>query len=190
MITVYCPDGHVYEASERSVAMADEHECCYKYVYRTGYSSYLTPKGIAIAEGRCTDQALYNMNNAYSDLGLKRVFGSVAIGVGKRPVFEYGDGKVQTYKELVGLGMMTKESLDCHCWLEDKKGRIYDVATSMFRAIALIADKKYKFDENQVLEGITLKEAAAGGIHYVPFPPQLQAVCEMQANKLSKPFHF
>ncbi len=170
MIQAYNKDGEMIPLMDKMVELAQEHECCDKYAKGVGYKPFLTHCEIMIAEGRPVYQATANMKGPFSRLNLKRVFGNLSIGGCKDQVFFYPPHQDANNK------------LNCHCWLEDKEGEIFDIATSMMEAIALCLDKKFKFDGHEVLlVGYTKRVIAAKGLRYHPFPPEMQVICEMEA---------
>jgi hypothetical protein len=132
---------------------------------------------VVCAEGRCWQQAKFNKEHAYRQLGLKFVVGS--LGMGKTsPFFEFGGeawDKVKTFKK-TAPDMFGRTQWDVHVWLENDAGGIYDVVSWHVIGAAAQRSKVVDFSPGHVIEGLTRDALAARGLVYVAAPELVQRV--------------
>ena len=120
----------------------------------------------------CVPTAVFNQAVAYKNLGLKIVVGSLGLGRGQNPFFEFGgrDCKdVRHFKE--------KKFADLHVWLQDSVGGVYDIFYPQYENIvAYRRGVPTTFRGKTVIEGMSIRELAEKGLHYVPASEMAQNV--------------
>ena len=108
----------------------------------------------------CQINAYINMRNHYKNKSLTLVFGSLGIN----GWFEYGgkNWSVNDFKKKID-----GYSSDCHCWLEDDKGNVYDYLHEEYNNWVLFRTKR-KMKRTGLIEGVSKKDLANDGIEYIP----------------------
>lgn len=149
----------------------------YYFIPKSEYSS----GDIMCFPNSCFSQANFNRENAYNELKLSIVAGSLGIGIGKKPFFEYGDANYKVYNDFAKSpftkldGATGRYQWDAHVWLEDESGYIYDVLTDYVVGFCTdlhgkTIDKVFKCErtgQGRVIEKRTAKELRRLGMHYI-----------------------
>ena len=115
---------------------------------------------------QCAINAFVNQKNHYKALGLKLVIGSLAIN----GWFEFG-GKTWTKDDF--LAKAHGITADCHYWLEDKEGNVYDFLFTDYNDWVKIRTRK-PMKRTGLLEGVSKEALLADAIEYVPAPKDAQ----------------
>lgn len=149
--------------------------------------------------GHCVHQAWFNQEHAYKEKGLRVVFGSLGLGSGNDPHFEYGGRNHRTWSDFQSFkpGMSALLSpadraalarkVDIHAWLEDAMGNVYDVCFPEWTLFAAVHRRAMpeKVRGGCVLNGVSKDVARTEyGLHYVPAPPETHEVIEKCIKKL------
>jgi hypothetical protein len=124
---------------------------------------------ILSVSNQCILCALFNAKHAYSSLSLHPVVGSLGVGT-ENPYYEYGNPMWSTAEQF-HMGMTT---FDCHVWLEDARGRVYDVVTGPMAAAALLQQRKILVKPGLVLEEVEKEKCLRLGLSYVAAPASIQ----------------
>lgn len=90
----------------------------------------------------CWESALFNQKHAYRDLKLKVVYGSLGFVIKERTeeskakiFWEFGGPKRKRVEE---FRIEMFRCWDIHVWLEDDKGRVYDIVGETWKNIATL----------------------------------------------------
>jgi hypothetical protein len=141
----------------------------------------------------CITNAIFNQQHIYADVQprLKLVIGSLGLGVvppGKAiddpkhgAWFEFGGlhhAKLEDFQKNAYMAM-AEGHYDMHTWLEDEKGRVYDLFTLDLQRFTKqwgrsLCKALQKTKSPVLLEQKPKKDLAAMGLHYVPAPADAQ----------------
>lgn len=129
--------------------------------------------GLIMIPDCCLLQALYNSKRGpWSNIrGVKVVAGSLGVGVDKNPWFEYGGSDFKNVCQFIASPFTHAPAgaFDCHVWVEDQEGRIYDIITPYLREVASFHGKKFRV-KDAMIQGETREALAAMGLHYIIAP--------------------
>lgn len=128
-------------------------------------------------QGNCLTQARYNaMRGVWKHVlegGGRIVVGSIGIGMGDDPWFEYGGRDFEKYHHFESSPFTnTKDGVwDAHVWLEDRHGNVWDIVTPYMKTVAKLRNKQ--LDPGiasctpTVYAGRNKSDCAEQGIHYI-----------------------
>ena len=141
----------------------------------TTVESTLCTSLLVECDGFCILQAMHNKEvyDAAQIPGLKLVSGSLGIGQDE-PFFEYGGKDFDTAKDYLQSTTSSRYPdgtfcLDAHVWIEDGRGRIYDIVTPQMLTTSRVRRKELSawITVHKPIEGIERSVLAGRGLHYV-----------------------
>jgi len=140
---------------------------------RKNSESVSTPeKMLRYTPNSCFLNATYNKNNAYRNLNLKVVIGSL----GLNGWFEFGgkDWSINEWKQ----AKKGKCSWDAHCWLEDDNGNVYDYCFNDYLWVSRIRLWTIGDLTEGVIERVNKEDCLKRGLTYIAAPINIQkAIC-------------
>jgi len=139
----------------------------------SSYDSKLTGQKLQYIPNHCFMNANHNKKNAYKDLNLKLVFGSL----GLNGWFEFG-GKDWTMKEWKEA-RKDKCLWDAHCWLEDDDGNIYDFCFASYLQVSQIRLNTKGSLKVCLLEKVSKEDCERRGLTYVPADSKVQNIIHL-----------
>ncbi len=110
------------------------------------------------------------------------VVGSLGIGIGK-PFWEWGGPQHRKLEDFLNAAVTvfapgSKETLTIPCdgymWVEDEAGLLYDVVNRYKFSVAKVHSKRLGVTAPRTLYGVTARQAAELGFHYLPAPATVQ----------------
>lgn len=99
---------------------------------------------------------------------LRLVAGSLGIGMGDEPFFEYGGPHYTKIEHFVSDMFGEKyRKIDAHIWGEDSEGNIFDVVTASMIFVAQFHKKKIFCDVPTKVNGKSKEACRSLGLHYL-----------------------
>jgi len=139
-------------------------------VRKCNESVSISEKMLRYTSNQCFLNATYNKKNAYRNLNLKIVIGSL----GLNDWFEFG-GKEWTIGEWK-KARKGECSWDAHCWLEDNDGNVYDYCFNDYLWVSRIRLLTIGNLTEGVIEKVSKEDCAKRGLTYIPAPIAVQKV--------------
>lgn len=96
--------------------------------------------------------------------------GSLGLGFEhEEPWFEYGGRDYEHAWQFLSsqFTILPSGRFDCHVWVEDDCGRVYDIVTPHMLNVASLWGKRVDAAEGAVITGISKGKLAARGLHYL-----------------------
>lgn len=117
--------------------------------------------GLYYSEGNCFVNAYINQNHHYKDRKLKLVYGSVSFN----GWWEYG-GAEWRYADFAAKHSPGSYRWDCHAWLEDDAGNVYDYVFPWYSQVAKINTGRRLPKQEPLIEAESAAQLAARGLVY------------------------
>jgi hypothetical protein len=120
---------------------------------------------LVTVQNNCFLDVYFNLIHL-SHIKLHIVVGSLGIGCGNTPFYEYG-GIGSEWDDIKKISPIDK--FDCHVWLEDDEGNIYDAIRQNFLFVAKFWSKQITFKTPVSIIKQSKESLKKRGLHYVAF---------------------
>lgn len=117
---------------------------------------------------------VYNQQGPWAAHRLHLVCGSLGLGLGHSPWYAFGNPGYTTYQDFMAGHPV---AWNWHVWLENEAGRIWDICEPIWHDLAAAHGHRILLGdtaEAAVIDGETLDDLEAKGLHYKPAHPAIQ----------------